>query len=157
MCPMRTQRIATGAHSPRQPGCAPTRIGWISDGSGSSSPAPTVRQYRSSSLTARRAVARPLDRTLTSRFTVDGVEVRVDTTVHPDADVLATRVVSPLVRSGRVRILLAFPFPAGTWDKTRDWTQPDAHHTVATIARDHAQFARTSRRHALPRGAALDH
>ncbi|AMY07577.1 hypothetical protein LuPra_00750 [Luteitalea pratensis] len=81
--------------------------------------------------------------TLTSRFTVDDVEVRVETTVHPDQDVLATRVVSPLVRSGRVRILLAFPFPAGTWDKTRDWTQPDAHHTVASIAPDRAQFARS--------------
>jgi hypothetical protein len=81
--------------------------------------------------------------TLTSRFTVDGESVRVETTVHPDLDVIATRVVSPLVRSGRIRVLLAFPFPAGTWDKSRDWARPDAHHTAATIARDHALFART--------------
>ena len=81
--------------------------------------------------------------TLTSRFAVDDVEVRVETVVHPEADVLATRVVSPLVRSGRVRMLVAFPYPAGTWDKTRDWTRPDAHQTTATIAQGHAQFARS--------------
>ena len=81
--------------------------------------------------------------TLTSRFTVEGTEVRVLTTVHPTRDAIATRITSPLLRTGQVRILVAFPYPAGTWDKTRDWTRPNAHHTGATIAADHALFART--------------
>ena len=79
---------------------------------------------------------------LASRFSVDGVGVTVDTIVHPDRDVLGVRIVSPLVQAGRARVLVAFPYAAATWDKTRDWTQPDAHRTETTIADDRATFAR---------------
>ena len=79
---------------------------------------------------------------LTSRFTVDGIDVRVDTAMHPDRDVLAVRVTSALVRSGRARLLVAFPYPSGTWDKGRDWTRPEAHRTTFVVADGRATFAR---------------
>jgi hypothetical protein len=81
--------------------------------------------------------------TLSSRFSVDGVPVRVETVMHPGSDVLAVRVTSALVRAGRARLVVAFPYPSGTWDKTRDWTRPDAHTTTVTIAGNRATFTRT--------------
>jgi hypothetical protein len=80
---------------------------------------------------------------LSSRFWVAGVPVVVETVVHPDRDLLAVRVLSPLLRTGRLRVVVGFPYPAGTWDKTRDWTRPEAHRTQAVIAADHATFRRT--------------
>ena len=97
-------------------------------------------------LEALAAVEQTLDLwtgTLTSQFTVDGIAVRVDTAMHPDRDVLAVRVTSPLVRRGRARLLVAFPYPPGTWDKTRDWTRPEAHRTTPNISDDRATFVRT--------------
>jgi hypothetical protein len=79
---------------------------------------------------------------LTSRFSVDGVPVQVDTAVHPDRDVLAVRITSPLVRQRRARVLVAFPYATGTWDKARDWSRPEAHTTTADIGPDRATFAR---------------
>ncbi len=81
--------------------------------------------------------------TLTSRFVVEGVDVRVETVVHPDQDLVAVRVVSPLVRAGRVRVQVSFPYASGTWDKGRDWTRPESHVTSVTISPDGAVFART--------------
>jgi hypothetical protein len=59
--------------------------------------------------------------TVTSAFRVEGHEVLVITTVHPEDDRIAVRVVSPLVRLGKLRLVVAFPYPAGTWSGTRDW------------------------------------
>jgi protein-glucosylgalactosylhydroxylysine glucosidase len=66
---------------------------------------------------------------LTSRFAFDGQPVEVITICHPTMDAIAVRVRSPLVRQGRLAVLVAFPY--GTGDvKTADWTKPDAHRTV---------------------------
>ncbi|HXI17501.1 MAG TPA: glycoside hydrolase family 65, partial [Chloroflexota bacterium] len=48
---------------------------------------------------------------LTSRFTLAGEEVRVETCCHPELDVLAVSVTSPLVESGRLAISLDLPAP----------------------------------------------
>lgn len=73
---------------------------------------------------------------ITSRFTLDGQPVRVTTAVHPDIDVLAVRVESGLLDSGRLRVRLAFPRGHDLAVKNTpalDWSAPEAHRT--TVAR----------------------
>lgn len=67
----------------------------------------------------------------TSRFEVDGVEVTVQTCVHPDLDLVAVRVDSALVRAGRLCLALRFPYPSskGSSPWAGDWDQPLAHRT----------------------------
>lgn len=80
--------------------------------------------------------------TVTSAFRVEGHEVLVITTVHPEDDRIAVRVVSPLVRLGKLRLVVAFPYPAGTWSGTRDWSRAAAHATTMRASRWDATFAR---------------
>ena len=66
---------------------------------------------------------------LVSHFKFEGQPVDVQTICHPTRDLLAVRVVSPLLKQGRIAIQLHFPY--GTGDiKTADWSRPDAHETV---------------------------
>ncbi|MFO7620396.1 MAG: hypothetical protein R6W81_03910 [Bacteroidales bacterium] len=63
-----------------------------------------------------------------SRFNVEGVPVHVLTLCHPDKDMIAVRISSPLIRDRRLRIKIAFPLgiplPAGY-----DFSQPGRHST----------------------------
>ncbi len=69
---------------------------------------------------------------LESDYNIEGEPVRVVTVCHPDQDILAVRVESPLIGEGRLSIHLAF---AGTYDLTvknkpsLDWSRPGAHAT----------------------------
>jgi hypothetical protein len=66
---------------------------------------------------------------LESRFRLDGEPVAVETLCHPDRDVLAVQVRSPLLRQGRLGVRLRFPY--GTGGATAaDWAKPAAHTTV---------------------------
>jgi hypothetical protein len=77
-----------------------------------------------------------------SHFKFDGEPVDVETVCDPARDGIAVRVVSPLVKQGRLAIQIHFPY--GTGDViTADWTQPDAHLTVLTQPDSHhAEFFR---------------
>jgi hypothetical protein len=78
------------------------------------------------------------DGILVSHFKFEGKPVDVETICHPVRDLLAVRVVSPLLHQGRLGVRLQFPY--GTGDtSTADWTKPDAHET--SLSQD------------LPRGA----
>ncbi len=80
---------------------------------------------------------------LVSRFTVDGSPVAVETVCHPQRDLLAVRVVSPLVGQGRLAIRLRFPYGTGG-TTAADWSHPDAHQTSLTrLGTNAATFART--------------
>jgi len=80
--------------------------------------------------------------TLRSRFTLEGERVEVETICHPAMDALAVRVKSPLLKTGRVRVELRFPYGTGA-TATADWSRPDAHQTVVTQARaGEARFVR---------------
>jgi hypothetical protein len=68
---------------------------------------------------------------LRSRFTLDGVPVVVETVCHPDRDVLAVRVTSPLVGQGQLAMRLRFPYGTGQ-TSAADWSSPGAHETVLT-------------------------
>jgi hypothetical protein len=80
---------------------------------------------------------------LESRFRLDGQPVEVQTVCHPQRDVVAVRVASALLRQGRIRIQIHFPYGTGA-TTTADWTQPQAHRTVMTQpGPGTARFART--------------
>ena len=65
----------------------------------------------------------------TSRFELDGQEVAVETCVHPTLDIIAVRIVSTLVRDGKLVLALDFPYPSVNnrlpW--IGDWNSPGAH------------------------------
>lgn len=66
--------------------------------------------------------------TLTSRFTVAGKPVVIKTTVHPQLDLLAVAIESPLISEGKLAIRFAFPYGSPVM-QAADWKQPDRHKT----------------------------
>lgn len=69
---------------------------------------------------------------ITSSFTVEGIPVSVTTVAHQDRDMVAASVKSDLIKSGRLKIRLRFPYPSGDWaDFGNNWKSPKQH--VATI------------------------
>ena len=82
---------------------------------------------------------------LTSSFTVDGVSVRVVTSAHPTRDEVATRVTSPLIAAGRLKLRIAFPYASDSFGPDyQDWTHPELHTTVLThLSPTSAEFDRT--------------
>ena len=70
--------------------------------------------------------------TITSRFRYGDESVHVSTVAAPDDSVVAFRVQSPLLSSGRLRISLRFPYAHPGFFQTSDWQNPDRH--TSTIA-----------------------
>jgi hypothetical protein len=69
------------------------------------------------------------DDLLVSHFKFDGQMVDVETVCHPSTDLLAVRVRSPLLKRGRLGIVLRFPY--GTGDaSTANWSKPGTHETI---------------------------
>ncbi|MBN2371909.1 MAG: hypothetical protein JXO72_15615 [Vicinamibacteria bacterium] len=84
---------------------------------------------------------------VTSAYAVGDQPVTVVTACHPRLDLIAVRVESRLLREGRLRIKLAFPF---THDLSRkltpgiDWSRPERHSTeMARPSARRADFVRT--------------
>ena len=70
---------------------------------------------------------------LTSSFTVDGQPVHVTTIAAPDKSEVATRIESPLIASGRLKIRIAFPYASHSFGPDyQDWDHPEAHTTTLT-------------------------
>jgi hypothetical protein len=66
---------------------------------------------------------------LLSKFSLEGQAVEVRTVCDPDRDLIAVRVVSPLLAKGRVRIALRFPYGSAGMTGA-DWTRPEGHETM---------------------------
>jgi protein-glucosylgalactosylhydroxylysine glucosidase len=67
---------------------------------------------------------------LVSSFEFEGKPVTVRTCVHPQMDLVAVQIVSPLIAQGRIGVSLRFPYAAGTWGSDpADWSSPDKHQT----------------------------
>ncbi len=67
---------------------------------------------------------------VTSRFTLDGEPVCVETACAPGADIVAVRITSKLAKSGRLRVRIAFPRGHNMRVKNTpnlDWTRPETH------------------------------
>lgn len=71
----------------------------------------------------------------TSRFTVQGEPVTVETCVHPALDLVAVRAESPLLREGRLVVALDFPYPGVSSDLpwVGDWNRYHAHTSDLTL------------------------
>jgi hypothetical protein len=81
---------------------------------------------------------------LTSKFVYDGAEVEVETSVHPDLDLLIVKLHSSLLRSGRLGVDLKFPGVAAELNPDpADYQRPDLHQT--------SEIARSARGIALRR------
>ena len=79
---------------------------------------------------------------LVSSFEFAGRPVRVQTCCHPDLDLIAVGIESPLLAEGRLRVRLAFPY-ASSGRSMADWSHPERHTTtLARPARNCADFAR---------------
>ena len=69
---------------------------------------------------------------LTSSFTFEGAPVQVETSVHPERDLLIVRLKSPLLFDGRLGVDLKFPGVSHQLNPDpADWDHPEAHSTQA--------------------------
>jgi hypothetical protein len=67
---------------------------------------------------------------LSSAFVFDGEPVEVETSVHPDRDIVIVRVRSRLLADGRLKFSLAFPGVSHQLNPDpADWANPDTHST----------------------------
>jgi hypothetical protein len=66
---------------------------------------------------------------LSSRFSIEGVPVSVETLAHPANDAVAVRIESPLIPLGRLKVTLRFPYgdSRGNAADVGDWARTDAH------------------------------
>src|ERR1019366_5370557 len=82
---------------------------------------------------------------LTSHFTYLGERVVVQTCVDPKSDTVAVQVESPLLREGRLQVMLDFPAPAqnvGAW--VGDYSQSAGHQTtIVRQTNDRLELHRT--------------
>jgi hypothetical protein len=78
---------------------------------------------------------------LTSRFELDGQPVSVRTACHPDTDLLAVTIDSPLLATGRLSVLIEFPH-ASPRNEMADWNSPDRHQTTWIAGDRSAEFHR---------------
>lgn len=77
-----------------------------------------------------------------SQFELNGVSVRVTTVCHPDRDLLALRIESPLLANGALQVQAAFPYAVGDWRDPCDWESPDAHRTELSVRGRRADVVR---------------
>lgn len=72
---------------------------------------------------------------LSSHFESGGVPADVETCAHPEYDLLAVTIASPLIAKGGLAIAIAFPY-AGTGINASDWAKPMLHRTTAERLHD---------------------
>jgi hypothetical protein len=66
---------------------------------------------------------------ITSRYTIEGVPVSVETCVEPAGGELAVRVTSPLITMERLKVEWAFPY-GHHGNSGADWTKPEKHRST---------------------------
>jgi hypothetical protein len=63
-----------------------------------------------------------------SHITMEGIPVDVVTYCHAEFDIIGASVQSPLIKEGRLKIKLRFPYPTGDWaDEGANWKDNDRH------------------------------
>ena len=70
---------------------------------------------------------------ITSRFRIQGTNVAVTTVAHPNLDLVAVRVESSLIASGKLRVRFGFPRGHDLEVKNTpslDWSAPERHTTT---------------------------
>ena len=70
---------------------------------------------------------------LISRFKADGQPVEVQTCIHSERDMIAVRIISPLISSGQLEVEIKFPYGSGGWGPgASDWGKPELHQTMVS-------------------------
>jgi hypothetical protein len=81
-----------------------------------------------------------------SRFVLEGVPVAVTTTCHPTLDLVAVRIESDLIATGKLRVRIGFPRGFDLETKNGpglDWSGPERHQTlIVSRARNRVDLAR---------------
>ncbi len=68
---------------------------------------------------------------ISSSFTFDGEQVKVQTYAHQGQDLVAVKVQSPLLAQGRLKVRLRFPFPTNQFaDYGDNWKNPKKHYSA---------------------------
>ncbi len=78
---------------------------------------------------------------VTSRFSLDGQPVQVETCADPTIDAVAVRIESPLLAERRLSVVLGFPY-GSPHTSGADWNRTDAHSTKMTLDGRQADFER---------------
>ena len=79
---------------------------------------------------------------LTSSFIFDGTPVEVETSVHPERDILIVRLRSQLLFDGRLGVDLKFPGVSRKLNPDpADWEHPEAHSHAGSSARSRRAHA----------------
>lgn len=79
---------------------------------------------------------------LHSSFLFAGLPVQVWTVCHPQQDLLAVRIESPLLLDNRLAVQMAFPYASDNWLLAADWNAPERHTTRVVNAGTHCTFTR---------------
>ena len=82
------------------------------------------------------------DGILSSQFEIEGQPVKVLTVCHPNRDILAVRIESPLLQQERLSVCLAFPYGSTQWRNAVDWNHPELHTTRTKINGNKADITR---------------
>ncbi|WEK20157.1 MAG: hypothetical protein P0Y49_03210 [Candidatus Pedobacter colombiensis] len=78
-----------------------------------------------------------------SSFTFEGITVNVTTVGHQDQDIVAATVKSDLIKLGRLKIKLRFPYPTGDWaDAGNNWATPERHHSAIVNSNQNGAIVR---------------
>ena len=81
-----------------------------------------------SALTDIRQEMKLYDGVIESHFTADGTPVDVTTASLQDKDAVIYRIKTSLLKNGRARVSIRFPYPTGKHaDDAADWTKPERH------------------------------
>lgn len=66
-----------------------------------------------------------------SHFTLEDIPVDVSTFAHPDDDVIAVNIHSPLIAQNRLKIRIRLPYPTNAFaDDGDNWTHEDKHRSI---------------------------
>jgi protein-glucosylgalactosylhydroxylysine glucosidase len=96
-----------------------------------------------SEISSIRQVLDPWTGEIHSSFVVSGEKVEVTTYCHPDSDIIAAKIRSPLVSAGKVKVNLAFAYPSGQHsDSGCDWGRPEYHFSELTSFANRATIFR---------------
>ena len=79
------------------------------------------------------------DGKIESQFRADGQQVEVTTAALQDLDAVIYRIKTQLLKDGRARIALRFPYPSGKHaDDAADWSKPEQHDSRIIINSDNS-------------------
>ena len=74
-----------------------------------------------------------------SLFKVEGIPVEVTTVCHPDQDQISSKIASPLIDAGRLKVKFNFPYPSGNHtDGACNWESPEKHRTIVAFNTENA-------------------